>query len=165
MRALTDVTGETLRQWRESQGWDVPRMARELRRAARDSGEDVAAHHGLVRMIPQWERGNRVPRERYRLLYRQIFGVGLGDLSQSMALGADVVLRLAGVRSRAARLPGPGEIGALEAAALAKPRATMTRAEIRAVAAQAITHLHEVADKLAELSVLLGGDESGEDES
>jgi hypothetical protein len=34
-------------------------MARELRKAARDSGEDVAAHHGLVKMIPQWERGNR----------------------------------------------------------------------------------------------------------
>ena len=165
MRALTDVTGENLRQWRESQGWDVPRMARELRKAARDSGEDVAAHHGLVRMIPQWERGNRVPRERYRLLYRQIFGVGLGDLSQSMALGADVVLRLAGVRSRAARLPGPGEIRALEAAALAKPRETMTPAQIRAVAAQAITHLREVADKLAELSVLLDGDKPGEDES
>ena len=165
MRALTDMTGETLRQWRESQGWDVPRMARELRRVARDSGEDVAAYHGLVRMIPQWERGNRVPRERYRLLYRQIFGVGLGDLSQSMALGADVVLRLAGVRSRAARLPGPGEIRALEAAALAKPRETMTPAQIRAVAAQAITHLREVADKLAELSVLLDGDKPGEDES
>ena len=162
---MTDVTGETLRQWRESQGWDVPRMARELRRVARNSGEDVAAHHGLVRMIPQWERGNRVPRERYRLLYRQIFGVGLGDLSQSMALGADVVLRLAGVRSRAARLPGPGEIRALEAAALAKPRETMTPAQIRAVAAQAITHLREVADKLAELSVLLDGDKPGEDES
>jgi transcriptional regulator with XRE-family HTH domain len=165
MRALTDVTGETLRQWRESQGWDVPRMARELRRVARNSGEDVAAHHGLVRMIPQWERGNRVPRERYRLLYRQIFGVGLGDLSQSMAMGADVVLRLAEVRSRAARLPGSGEIRALEAAALAKPRETMTPAQIRAVAAQAITHLREVADKLAELSVLLDGDKPGEDES
>jgi hypothetical protein len=36
-------------------------MARELRRAAQDTGEDVAAHHGLVKMIPQWERGNRVP--------------------------------------------------------------------------------------------------------
>ena len=155
---MTDVTGENLRQWRESQGWDVPRMARELRRVARDSGEDVAAHHGLVRMIPQWERGNRVPRERYRLLYRQIFGVGLGDLSQSMALGADVVLRLAGVRSRAARLPGPEEIRALEAAALAKPRGSMTPAEIRARATEAIAHLHEVAAKLTELSALLDND-------
>ena len=44
-------------------------MARELRKAARDTGEDVAAHHGLVKMIPQWERGDRAPRERYRLLY------------------------------------------------------------------------------------------------
>ena len=54
-RALTDVTSETLRRWREARGWDVPRMARELRKAARDSGEDIAAHHGLVKMIPQWE--------------------------------------------------------------------------------------------------------------
>ena len=68
MRVLADMTGETLRLWRESKGWDVPRMARELRKAARDTGEDVAAHHGLVKMIPQWERGGRAPRERYRLL-------------------------------------------------------------------------------------------------
>ena len=164
MRALTDVTGENLRQWRESQGWDVPRMARELRKAARDSGEDVAAHHGLVRMIPQWERGNRVPRERYRLLYRQIFGGGLGDLSQGMALGADVALRLAEVRSRAARLPDPDEIRTLEAAALAKPRKTMTPAEIRALAADSIASLHEVAGKLAELTALLDN-ETGEGRS
>jgi hypothetical protein len=51
---VTDVTSETLRQWREAQGWDVLRMARELRKAARDTGEDVAAHHGLVKMIPWW---------------------------------------------------------------------------------------------------------------
>ena len=165
MHALTDETGEILRQWRESQGWDVPRMARELRKAAKGSGEDIAAHHGLVKMIPQWERGNRVPRERYRLLYRQIFGAGPGDLSQSMALGVEVVLRLAEVRSRAARLPDPDEIKALEAAALAKPRKAMTPAEIRALAAAAIGHLHEVADKLGELSALLGGDQASEDKS
>jgi hypothetical protein len=39
----------------------------------------------------------------------------------------------------------------------------MTPAEIRALAAEAIAHLHEVADKLAELSALLGDDEAGED--
>jgi transcriptional regulator with XRE-family HTH domain len=163
MRALTDVTGETLRRWREAKGWDVPRMARELRKVAKDSGEDVAAHHGLVKMIPQWERGGRVPRERYRLLYLKIFADTLGDLSLGMAFGTDTVLRLAEVRSRAARLPGPDEIRALEGAALAKPRETITPAEIRALAAEAIAHLHEVADKLAELSALLGDDEAGED--
>jgi transcriptional regulator with XRE-family HTH domain len=159
MRALTDVTGETLRLWREAKGWDVPRMARELRKVAKDSGEDVAAHHGLVKMIPQWERGGRVPRERYRLLYLKIFADTLGDLSRGM----DAVLRLAEVRSRAARLPGPDEIRALEGAALAKPREVMSPAEIRALAAEAIAHLHEVASKLEELSALLGDDEAGED--
>src|SRR5690349_1429747 len=139
MPELTDVTGETLRWWRESSGWDVPRMARELRKAARDSGEDVAAHRGLVKMIPQWERGGRVPRERYRLLYLKVFAGTLGDLSQGMALGADAALRLAEIRSRAALLPEPAEIKALESAALARPRKAMTPAEIRALAAEAIT--------------------------
>ena len=164
MRTLADVTSETLRLWRESKGWDVPRMARELRRAARDSGEDVAAHHGLVRMIPQWERGNRAPRERYRLLYLKVFE-DLGGLSHGMALGTDVAQRIAEVRSRAASLPGSGEIRALEAAALAKPRDTMTPADIRALAAEAIAHLREVAGKLAELSALLGDGEADEGKS
>src|SRR5215470_19388937 len=112
MRTLTDVTSETLRRWRQSRGWDVPRMARELRKAARDSGEDVAAHHGLVKMIPQWERGNRAPRERYRLLYLKVFQDMAGGLGPGMASGAEFALRLAVVRSRAAGLPGPGQVRA-----------------------------------------------------
>ena len=164
MRALTDVTNETLRQWRQSRGWDVPRMARELRKAAKDSGEDVAAHHGLVKMIPQWERGNRAPRERYRLLYLKVFQDALGA-SHGLAIGADVAQRLAEVRSRAASLPGPDEIRALETAALARPRESMTPAEIRAVAADAIAHLQEVAGKLGELSALLGDGEASEGKS
>ena len=159
---MSDVTSQTLRQWRESKGWDVPRMARELRKAARDTGEDVAAHHGLVKMIPQWERGNRVPRERYRLLYLKVFEDIAGGLSPGVAAGTEIALRLAEVRARAASLPGPGQIRALEAAALAKPRKTMTPAEIRALAAESITSLREVAGKLAELSALLGDDEAGE---
>lgn len=159
---MTDVTSETLRLWRESQGWDVPRMARELRKAARDTGEDVAAHHGLVKMIPQWERGARAPRERYRLLYLKVFKDLADDLSPGLALGVDLAMRLAEVRSRAARLPDPGQVRELEAAALAKPRKTMTPAEIRALAAEAIASLHQVAGQLTELSALLGDDEAGE---
>jgi hypothetical protein len=139
-------------------------MARELRKAARDSGEDVAAHHGLVKMIPQWERGNRAPRERYRLLYLKIFQ-GMGDLSSGMTVGMEFAMRLAEVRARAASLPGPGQIRALEAAALAKPRKTMTPAEIRALAAASIASLREVAGNLAELSALLGDDQAGEGQS
>jgi hypothetical protein len=39
----------------------------------------------------------------------------------------------------------------------------MTPAEIRAMAAEAITQLHDVSDKLAELSALLGVDDASED--
>jgi transcriptional regulator with XRE-family HTH domain len=162
---MTDVTSEALRLWRESKGWDVPRMARELRKAARDSGEDVAAHHGLVKMIPQWERGNRAPRERYRLLYLKVFEDMVGGLSPGMAIGTEFALRLAAVRSRAASLPGPDQIRALEAADLAQPRKTMNPAEIRALAAAAIANLQKVAGELAELSALLGDDQPDEDRS
>ena len=112
-------------------------------------------------MIPQWERGDRAPRERYRLLYLKVFGEMLGDLPHGMD-AVDLAMRLAEVRSRAARLPGPGEIRTLETTALARPRATMTPAEIRALAEETIAHLHEVAGKLAELSALLGDDQAGE---
>lgn len=160
---MTDPTAENLRRWRESHGWDVPRMARELRKAARDCGEDVAAHHGLVKMIPQWERGHRTPRERYRLLYLKIFQgeLELGDMAQRMALAVELATRLAESRSRAACLPSVEQIRTLEGEALAKPRKTMTPAEIRALTAQTIARLHEIAANLADLSALLG-DEDGE---
>ena len=106
--------------------------------------------------------GGRAPRERYRLLYLKVFGDIAGDLSPGMAYGVDVAMRLAELRSRAASLPDPEEIRALEAAALAKPRRTMTPAEIRARATEAVAHLHAAAGKLTELSALLGDDEAGE---
>jgi hypothetical protein len=71
-------------------------------------------------------------------------------------------VRLAEVRSPRLQPARPGQIRALEAAALAEPRQTMTPAEIRAVAAEAITGLHEVAGELAELSALLGNGAAGE---
>ncbi len=63
------IDGGELREWRRSRGWDVPDLARRLRRAA---DEPVAAHDGLVRMIRAWERGDHRPSERYELLYRRL---------------------------------------------------------------------------------------------
>lgn len=66
---MTDIDGGKLRQWRRSRRWDVPTLARELRRAAGD--DPVPVHDALVRMIRRWEReGLRT--ERYELLYRSL---------------------------------------------------------------------------------------------
>ena len=69
------IDGTTLRAQRRSRGWDVPEMARQLRRAARKTGQAVAAHSGLVRMIYAWERDDHDISERYELLYTAAFCV------------------------------------------------------------------------------------------
>jgi len=66
-------------------------------------------------------------RERYQLLYLKVFNDMARDMSPGLALGAEFAMRLAAVRSCAASLPGPDQIRALETAALAKSRETMTR--------------------------------------
>jgi hypothetical protein len=68
------IDGQTLRAWRRTRGWDVPETARQLRRAARELGQPVAAHDGLVRMIYAWERGDHKISERYELLYDAALG-------------------------------------------------------------------------------------------
>ena len=66
---MTADNGSELREWRRTRGWDVPELARRLRRAA---DEPVGAHDGLVRMIRARERGDHHPSERYELLYRRL---------------------------------------------------------------------------------------------
>ena len=63
--AMPEISGETLRAWRRSRGWDVPGLARRLRKAA--GNDPVPVHDALVRMIYRRERlGLRT--ERYELL-------------------------------------------------------------------------------------------------
>ena len=69
MRQRCEGTYDGRKQRRRSRGWDVPGLARRLRRAA---DEPVAAHEGLIRMIRAWERGDHRLSERYELLYRKL---------------------------------------------------------------------------------------------
>ena len=66
---MTGIDGGTLREWRRSRGWDVPKTARELRHVAT---EPIAAPDALVRMIRSWERGDHELSERYELLYHRL---------------------------------------------------------------------------------------------
>jgi hypothetical protein len=43
---MPGIDGAALREWRRSRGWDVPEVARQLRRAAREAGVTVAAPAG-----------------------------------------------------------------------------------------------------------------------
>jgi hypothetical protein len=110
--------GGELRDWRRSRGWDVPELARRLRRAA---DEPVAAHEGLVRMIRAWERGDHRPSERYELLYRRL-GRPAGNENEPESQppptgsqeGAESVRRrtfveLTGISLAGAVLPGAAE--------------------------------------------------------
>jgi hypothetical protein len=72
-----------LRTWRRSRGWDVPELARQLRRAAREADVTVAAPAGLIRMIYAWERGDHDLSERYELLYRALGAVA--QLQEALA--------------------------------------------------------------------------------
>lgn len=67
---MPGIDGERLRAWRRSRGWDVPQMARELRRTARETSQSVASQAGLIQMIYAWERGTHKLSERYELLYQ-----------------------------------------------------------------------------------------------
>ena len=64
---MPGISGETLRAWRRSRGWDVAKTAQQLRQAAGDAPMPV--HDALVRMIYRWERGKHALSERYELLY------------------------------------------------------------------------------------------------
>ncbi|HEY2577833.1 MAG TPA: hypothetical protein VGI74_16120 [Streptosporangiaceae bacterium] len=85
---MTCIDGGVLRKWRRSRGWDVPALAREMRRTA--GGDPLPFHDALVRMIRRWEREGLNTRraERYELLYAAVFGVRPEDL-RIVKFGAD----------------------------------------------------------------------------
>ncbi len=114
---MTGNSGGELRDWRRSRGWDVPELARQLRRAA---SEPVAAHDALVRMIRAWERGDHHPSERYELLYRKLGLIPTSDNDQPEAQRASTAsqedddpvrrrtfVELTGISAAAALLPVP----------------------------------------------------------
>ena len=114
---MTGIGGSDLREWCRSRGWDVPELARQLRRPANDP---LAAHDALVRMIRAWERGDHRPSERYELLYRKLGLIPPGDNDQSKAQPTDIAseedsdlvrrrtfVELTGISAAAALLPAP----------------------------------------------------------
>jgi hypothetical protein len=59
--------GRMLRGLRESRGWEVPRLAAELKAQAMAIGQTVPNRQSLVRMLYEWEAGTHRPRAYYVL--------------------------------------------------------------------------------------------------
>jgi hypothetical protein len=64
--------GEWLRKQRQSRGWNVPEMCRQLRQAAGAVADKLPGNDCLTTMIRRWENGAGVS-ERYRLHYCRAF--------------------------------------------------------------------------------------------
>jgi hypothetical protein len=67
--------GVWLRQQRQTRGWPIPEMARQLRRAATASGDALPGNNGLHRNIRRWESGTGSLSERYKLHYCNVLGI------------------------------------------------------------------------------------------
>jgi DNA-binding transcriptional LysR family regulator len=59
--------GRMLRGLRENRGWEVPKLAAELKAKATAIGQAVPDRQSLVRMIYEWEAGTHRPRAYYML--------------------------------------------------------------------------------------------------
>jgi len=59
--------GRMLRGLRENRGWEVPKLAAELKAKATAIGQAVPDRQSLVRMIYEWEAGTHRPRAYYAL--------------------------------------------------------------------------------------------------
>jgi hypothetical protein len=142
---IQDVDGATLRRWRLSRRWDVSRLAREFIKAA---DEPLATLRGLMHMINAWERGARVPSERYWLLYLQVFP----------ECAYDEVLK--GGAEEAGELPATTKISAMDAAppGLAS---SVDQGDIRALAAT-VKDLEQQVAGLSKRVAELSRDEDGE---
>src|SRR5215472_4366414 len=79
---MHQVDGATLRRWRLSRRWDVPRLAREFIKAA---DEPLATVRGLTHMINAWERGARRPSERYGLPSLELCGAAMSLVTTTVA--------------------------------------------------------------------------------
>lgn len=142
---IRQVDGATLRRWRLSRRWDVSRLAREFIKAA---DEPLATVRGLTHMINAWERGARMPSERYWLLYLRVFP------ECATAQPAKAGLEEAGV------LSGTTEIDAMEAATF-DSASSADQGDIRTLAAT-VKALEQQVAGLSKRVEELSGDEQDE---
>ena len=79
--------GRWLRAQRQERSWNVPEMARRLRRAATAADDRLPRNECLLTMIRRWERGDTGVSERYMLHYCRAFGIDVEHFGPSASPG------------------------------------------------------------------------------
>jgi hypothetical protein len=90
--------GRMLRALRESRGWEVPKLAAELKAQATAIGQAVPDRQSLVRMIYEWEAGTHRPRA-YYVLFVLVYATEEELAARTITRGSELHRLMAALRA------------------------------------------------------------------
>jgi hypothetical protein len=90
--------GRMLRGLREDRGWEVPKLAAELKAQATAIGQPVPDRQSLVRMIYEWEAGTHRPRA-YYVLFVLVYATEAELAARTITRGSELYRLMAALKS------------------------------------------------------------------
>jgi hypothetical protein len=90
--------GRMLRGLRESRGWEVPRLAAELKAQAMGIGQTLPGRDSVVRMIYEWEAGTHRPRA-YYVLFVLVYATDEELAARTIARGSELDRLMAALKA------------------------------------------------------------------
>jgi transcriptional regulator with XRE-family HTH domain len=128
--------GTWLRQQRRARGWPVAEMARRIREAAKDSGDNtIPGNEAMCRNVRRWESGGGGVSERYQLHYCEALGLSPAQFGPGRPHETADALAPA---SAAARYPGDETVTRMEQLTVRLSAAAAECAEAAAALARAL---------------------------
>jgi hypothetical protein len=90
--------GRMLRGLRENRGWEVPKLAAELKAKATAIGQAVPDRQSLVRMIYEWEAGTHRPRA-YYVLFVLVYATEEELVARTIKRGSELYRLMAALKA------------------------------------------------------------------
>jgi hypothetical protein len=90
--------GRMLRGLREDRGWEVPKLAAELKAQATAIGQPVPDRQSLVRMIYEWEAGTHRPRA-YYVLFVLVYATEAELAARTITRGSELYRLMAALKA------------------------------------------------------------------
>src|SRR5215212_742000 len=90
--------GRMLRGLRENRGWEVPKLATELKAKATAIGQSVPDRQSLIRMIYEWEAGAHRPRA-YYVLFVLVYATEEELAARTITRGSELYRLMAALKA------------------------------------------------------------------